>query len=187
MNIYAENPEITFDINGKAKITFDILPESKFDLLSNADYIMQSKRLSVDIARGFRHRSLDANAMFWSLCGKLAEALETSNDEMYIKLLYDYGTFFIASFEEKIDEAKYKEETGFRIVDYVGASIVFEREVYQYKCFPGTSTYDTKQMSRLIKGALFECRELGIPTESSEDIKEMFENLEGGIVSEKNN
>lgn len=176
MNVYGHRPVITFDMEGNAKLTVDILPESKLDLLNTADYIMQSKYIALDIKRSFRHRSLDANSMFWALLERLADAVEVTNDEMYLKLLSDYGAFVIenvAEYETPIDEIA--DEKGYRIVERLGEITVGGFTVTQYRCFPGTSKYNTKEMSRLIKGTLYECESLGIPTESSKDIKEALD------------
>ena len=185
MNLLVNNPNITFDMEGNAKLTVDILPESKLDLLDEAEYISKSKLLSLNLERSFRHRSLNANSMFWALCQKLADALDVSNQDMYERLLWDYGMYVIIDIPEYIDEESVLKEDNYRIIDYVGTVKIGEIEVKQYRCFPGTSIYNTKEISRLIKGAIYECQELGIPTESRKDVEKALEEWNGkGFIQE---
>lgn len=49
------------------------------------------EKLSFEIKRFRRRRSLDANAYYWVLCTKLAGVLHTSNEEVHNEMLCSYG------------------------------------------------------------------------------------------------
>ena len=176
MIILGENANITLNMDGTPKLTVDILPESKLDLLSEADYIINSKVLALDINRSFHRRSLDANKLFWLLCARLADALEVSNEEMYKKLLWDYGAFDIVSIYEFQNAEEIVNHDKYRIIEYIGHVKHDDLEIEQYRCFKGTSEYNTKEMSRLIKGAIYECNELELPIEAKSVVEDALEN-----------
>ncbi len=178
MNVFANNLKIEFE-RGSARITVDVEPESKLDLLNAAEYLTQSARLSLNIERSFRHRSLDANAMFWSLCNTLATALDTTNDAVYHQLLRDYGTFVIENVYDEQSVAQLANEKGYRIVEPLGKVTVGGAQLLQYQCFPGSSQFNSQQMSRLIKGAIYECKEMGLPVESNADVDEAKKEWKG--------
>lgn len=49
------------------------------------------EKLSLEIKRYRRKRSLDANAYYWALIGKLSKVLELSNPETHNMMLCRYG------------------------------------------------------------------------------------------------
>ena len=49
------------------------------------------EKLSLEIKRYRRKRSLDANAYYWVLIGKLAKILQISNPELHNMMLSRYG------------------------------------------------------------------------------------------------
>ena len=109
--------------------------------------------------------------MFWSLCSALAETCNVSNDEMYLQLLERYGVFEIITIAKGDSEETFdlfaKE---YKLIDKLGDACVNGKNVAQYRCFIGSSQYNTKQMSRLLKGVISECQELNIPTDPKDDV-----------------
>lgn len=55
--------------------------------------------------------------------------------------------------------------------------------VHIMQCYKGSSLYNTKEMSLLIDGVVRECKELGIETETPDEIERMKQ--EWGINIEK--
>ena len=130
------------------------------------------EKLSLEIKKYRRKRSLDANACHWVLVGKLARVLGLSNAEIHNMALRQYGQPEI--YEEKgvymtipdTDEARHKVDNA---MDYhlLPTSQVREgkdRVMYRtYKLLRGSHTYNTEEMSRLIDGMITMCKEAGIP------------------------
>ena len=130
------------------------------------------EKISVEIKRYRRKRSLDANAYHWVLVGKLANVLGMSNAEVHNMALRGYGQPEI--YEGKgvymtipdTDEARHKVDNA---IDYHLSPTSQVREgndgvMYRtYKLLRGSHTYNTEEMSRLIDGMITMCKEAGIP------------------------
>lgn len=117
-------------------------------------------------------RSKNANSLFWKACDTIAQALQTTKDEIYLNLLRDYGVHTYAVIPDRAYE-KFKNE--YKICEPVGPVLVNGKAGLQVRCYYGSHTYNTKQMSRLIDGALAELNDLGIDFSSPEEIARMKE------------
>lgn len=121
----------------------------------------------VEIKKHRQKRSLNANALFWKMCNSLAEAVETSSEEMYLQLLERYGVKkYIVVKPEAVESLKKL----FRAVADMGSVYVNGKRGVQLECTVGSSQYDTKQMTRLINGTLSECKEVGAWVPDEQDI-----------------
>lgn len=104
-------------------------------------------------------RSLNANSYLWELCTKIAEVLNTTKDEIYLKELKRYGQVLL------VPVAKDKKPDGyFKYYDFEGRRKLNGVIVDFYKVYKGSSDYDTKEMSILIDGIVNDCKELNIAT-----------------------
>lgn len=128
--------------------------------------------LDLKVTRWRNKRSLDANAYFWKLAGLMAEALGTSKDEIYLMILERYGVYTHLIVKPKaVDRIKREWRT---VID-LGEVTVNGQTGIQLQCFFGSSTYDSKEMSRLIDGTIHDAKTLGISTETPEEIARMKE------------
>lgn len=122
-------------------------------------------------------RSLNANNYHWSLCGKIAEELGSTADEIHAMLMAEYGT-------PKTNEAGQslfclmKDPNG-----YCKPTGHFEDRKdgkYQwYIIIKPSHEYDTAEMSRLIDGTVYEAKELGIETMPPEELERMKSTWKG--------
>lgn len=119
-------------------------------------------------------RSLDANAYFWVLADKLAEKLNSTKEEVYKNYIKDIGgNSGIVCVEDKaVDKlCEVWESRG----------IGYQTDVFPSKLkgctnvvlYYGSSTYDTKQMSRLIDFVVEDCKEQGIETKTPDEIENL--------------
>ena len=115
-------------------------------------------------------RSLNANAYAWALIGKIADALRTSKDEVYITMLKRYGQSEIVSVLSDICVDGY-----FKYFEECGTSTVKGKQFTHYKIFKGSSEYDTREMSVLIDGIVSDAKELGIEVLPPHEIKNLIE------------
>ena len=115
-------------------------------------------------------RSLDANAYFWVLCQKLAEVLHTDKDSVYLMMLERYGVFTHLIVKPNVVD-RVKQE--WRTVKELGEVTINGTTGVQLQCYFGSSTFNTKEMSLLIDGIVSECKEVGIPTETPEELARM--------------
>ena len=136
-------------------------------------------QLDVSFDKHREKRSQDANAYFHVLVGKIAEKLNTSNAEVKNRLIADYGEVnFLPdgsldwsvkpeAFDWTRSLETHYQPTDRYIMDKGKKCIV-------YIVMRGSRTYNTKEMSRLIDGAVNEAKELGIETMTPNQIAEMM-------------
>lgn len=132
---------------------------------------LKDKELSIEIKKHKKKRSLDANAFCWALCTKIAQILKTSKDEVYEEMIQRYSDF------DK-DEDGYITVTMLdRIpIEKLGGHwrLIGQHDNFNsYMRLVGSSEMDTKQMSVFLDGIVSEAKELGIETETPEEIERM--------------
>ena len=132
------------------------------------DDMKDKDKLSVEIKQFRQHRSLNANAYAWLLIGQIADILRAGKDEIYIKLLKRYGQSELISVLSHVpieNYVKYYEEAG--------ESQLNGKMFTHYRVYKGSSEFDTREMSIFIDGVVSEAKELGIQTETPNQIAEM--------------
>lgn len=111
-------------------------------------------------------RSLDANAYFWVLCDKIAKRLASDKQTIYLLQLSKYGVFTdLQIATPALDMLKRR----FRYVEMLQEG----EESCKVRCYIGSSTYNTSEMSDLINGTVQDAEALGIDTASPEEIEHM--------------
>lgn len=122
-------------------------------------------------------RSKDANAYAWELIGKLAEKMGIKPVEVYRYAVQGIGGNYemYEVNEEAAEEFKRlwsSQGLGWPCVD-IGAA---QRPGFRnLMAFHGSSTYDTKQMSRLIDSLVQDCKALDIETLPPEKLSLLVE------------
>lgn len=114
-------------------------------------------------------RSKSQNSYAWELIGKLADDMRMSKNEMYLKMLKDYGQSEILSIREDVNPDGYIS----KYYEIVGDGYVKGKRFIHYKTYKGSSKFDTREMSIFIDGIIQECTNLGIPTLTDEQVKKM--------------
>lgn len=118
-------------------------------------------------------RSLNANAYAWSLINEIANKLRTSKDEVYLEMLKRYGQSKIISVLSEIDISRFV-----KYYEEIGKGHVEGKEFTHYRCFIGSSEYDSREMAILIDGIIDEAEALGIdtlPTTAVERMKALWQ------------
>lgn len=156
----------TFDGRGII-LTFEVDPSAG----SQIENLKAQDKLRIKAVKYREKRSLDANAYAWVLMTKIADVIGTSKDEVYEEMLQRYGC---------LD----KDEKGY-VIATVRADIGVERlgghwkfyksngKFSSYISIKGSSEYDTAEMSRFIDRIVEEAKELGVPTETPDEIARM--------------
>lgn len=121
--------------------------------------------VDVTVKKHREKRSLDANAYAWVLMDKLAEATGTSTSEVYRQAVKDVGgnTEIVCVREkavQKLCDGWNKNGIGWQ-TEIMDSKIEGCKNVVLYY---GSSTFDTKQMSRLIDNIVQDCKAVGIET-----------------------
>lgn len=118
-------------------------------------------------------RSLNANAYAWVLINEIANRLRTSKDEVYLEMLKRYGQSKVISVLSEIDISRFV-----KYYEEIGKGHVEGKEFTHYRCFIGSSEYDSREMAILIDGIVDEAQELGIdtlPTTAVERMKALWQ------------
>ena len=122
---------------------------------------LAGKEVNITISEPKERRSLDANSYFWLIVGKIADKLRASKDEIYFKLLKDYGQQVVITVKKGYDISK----AGFKYYEVLRDGLINGKEFTAYRIFIGSSQYTKEEMSVLIDGAVSEAKELGIEVE----------------------
>lgn len=125
-------------------------------------------------------RSLDANNYAWALMDKIARAVKSSKEEVYLRMVERYGPFMYMPVMEKDILTM---EKVFRVVRDRGVIEMTTKSgnkvfCHQLQCYKGSSLYDSKEMSDFIDGVISEAKNLGIETATPDELKRMKEQYE---------
>ena len=159
--------DFSMSFNRKQRITIEIDGDFRegYEALKEAD-------VEARIKKWRRKRSKDANAYFHVLVNAIAEARGLGDDEVKRKLVVDYGT--LARDEDG-------SVIGFKLpatvnVDFIYSYTRMYKQVTEngklfncYLVYKRSREMDTKEMARLIDGAVMEAKELGIDTDTPEE------------------
>lgn len=135
------------------------------------------KEVTFSIKKRAVPRSLNANSYAWFLIEQLAIAIQSDKNSVYEEMLRRYGTG-----ESYVDDAGNECKVLFSLREGVPPSLVARhyaetgvgyvdgKKFIHYRAIKGTSEYSTKEMSVFLDGIISECRELGIETDTPEQI-----------------
>lgn len=152
---------------GQWNITFTMNEASAINEVNN---IQSCEKLSIKAVKHRNKRSLDANAYCWVILQKIAEVLHQDKWNVYLEMLGKYGVFTHIIVKPNVVD-KVKEE--WRTVKELGEVSVNGMTGIQLQCYFGSSTYNTKEMSVLIDGIVYEAKELGIETLPPDELERM--------------
>lgn len=160
--------DIVRTFENKFRVTFEV---DSIDELNGLEGM-----LSIIVKRLSKKRSLNANAYFHLLVGKIAEKNHTSKAFAKNLLMARYGQEeiingdrYIISVLSSIPIAE-REDIH---VKAIGCGFVKDKEFIHYCVLRPTHEYDSQEMSALIDGTVEEAKELGIPTMTPNEIERM--------------
>lgn len=160
--------DLTFGRNGEQHITITITGDfrDEYDRLKCQD-------INLEIKQWREPRSKDANAYFHVLVNKIAEVQNLGDEEVKRHLVSEYGAFARDEDGQVIGAML---PAGADITQFYPYTRLYkEKEIdgRHYECYlfyKRSHELDSKEMARLIDGAVFEARELGIDTDTPEQI-----------------
>jgi len=172
---------MTLEVNGQIKLSeyenVLIVPvKSRQKAAQAIEEVTEAKYPIVcDIKQKRPKRSLNANAYCWTLIGEIAEKVNSSNQEVYELMIRRYSkayTYIIAK-PEAVEQTKATLKDAHVYAYEIGDKSVDGTNGIQLQLFFGSSTFDTKQMSRLIDGIVSEAKDLGIETATPEELSRL--------------
>lgn len=150
----------------KPQLTLEVNELNDFKQL--VDDMNACEKLSIEIKPYREKRSLNANNYAWKLLTEIGNVLRAGKDEIYLKMLKRYGQSELISVLSHIPiehYVKYYEEAG--------ESVLNGKMFTHYRVFKGSSDFDSREMSIFIDGIVSEAKELGIQTETPDEIAKM--------------
>lgn len=164
-------------VEGGFELSFALPRESLQEARKMVERYRQStKPLSLTVKQYRKPRSTDANAYCWVLCQALGEALGVPKERVYRQHVRDVGPFYVASCASGEAEgvARCWQQNGVGWIAEIEDGFE-ESTVYLY---PGSSTYDTAQMSRLIDSLIEDCDDLGLDVQIPEEVRSLIESVD---------
>ncbi len=143
-------------------------------------YLMQVDREKIfDLSehKDIRRRSLDSNSYFHVLCDKLRQKLGISMARCKNQLIADYGQIEYIDEQPMIYKTNAPEEYMMELetihTKCVKVTEENGKDVYFYRIYRGSHTYNTAEMAKLIEGTVQECKAQDIETASPAELEHM--------------
>lgn len=165
---------------GKSKITAVVDSDIGRTAKELSQAIFKPEEYELTISKIKKKRSNDANAYYWKLVDKLAAALGSTKQEVHSQLLGDYGTIKTDDTGEIVTLLIKRGQDPTQYVDYPTylADYTVGTETYAvYGVCKGSSEMDSHEFSKLLDGAIYECKELGLEVLSDIELKRLMESL----------
>lgn len=139
---------------------------------------LQGKHVNVEIKQWRKARSLDANSYFHVLVDELRKVMGMSFAHCKNNMITSYGQIeylgegvpVIYKTNAPPEYVRELEEVHLKLIK------VEENDVYWYKVYRGSHTYDSKEMAQLIDGVVLECKDQGIETMTPDQLRELWKN-----------
>ena len=148
---------------GKPLITVEM--NEKQSALDMVDALNGVEKLSVKIDKYRQKRSLNANNYAWHLITQIGNKTRASKEDVYLLMLKRYGQSEMFSFKAHIPVREY-----IKYCEEAGESTLNGTLFKHFRVYKGSSEFDTKEMSIFLDGIISEAKELGIQTETPEQI-----------------
>ena len=169
-------PEFKFLVNGKVEISFT----TDKSVIKQFQDVKDDKELMVQVKEYRQKRSLSQNAYMWVLLDEIGKAVNRSKEDIYKELVKDYGVFEILPLKDdavkRFNHNWSKNGLGW-FTEIIGKSKL--KGYTNLIAYYGSSTYDTKEMTRLLEAVINECQELGIQTMTLSEMM-LLQNDNGG-------
>lgn len=160
---------LAFTLGGKQRVTLEI----NGDFREIWDKLHQEPVLDVEIKKHREKRSLSANAYFHVLCNKISAETGESEDAVKRRLVVSYGA---------LARDKDGKPVGLKLPPTVDPSDFYpyvrlyetrQENGKDYSCYfvyKESHKMDSKEFARLVDGAIEEAKELGIQTDTPEQL-----------------
>lgn len=159
----------------KAIVTFAL--DQKPAEIENGFIKLKGKPLDISAKQHREKRSLNANAYFHLLVGKIAGEMGRTTTYVKNTLIAEYGQLLImdddvVSIKTQLAPDIMAEQNSLH-TQYIGSKTENDKQLYFYHVYRGSSTYNTKEMAQLIDGTVETAKELGIETLTPNEINKI--------------
>lgn len=184
--VLAEGMTLTTTYEGETMASFRIAGKAVGTMRRIYDELHDCPALDLTISKHRKRRSRDANAYAWVLMDRLAVKISEDGQVVSPEKIYRELIPFVGG-NSKIVPVRENDIEGWKEIWGAGRTGWICEDMgpcaniagyHNIKCFYGSSTYDTAQMSRLIELIIGECREQGIETKTPAELAALMEEWE---------
>lgn len=157
----------------KAKISL-LLDTKQLDIVEE---LKNENKLNIELKKHREKRSLDANAYFWKLLQELCGLVEIDTIEDYKRRIKELGIFRQFKIEKhniKTFEKMWTAQGIAWFCEIADTTYIGDTEFKIINAYYGSSSYNSKQMARLIDGVVQDCKAYGIETKPQNEIDSLL-------------
>lgn len=158
----------------KAKISL-LLDTRQLDIVEE---LKKENKLNIEVKKYRKKRSLNANSYFWQLLQELCELVELDTIEEYKRRVKELGIFRQFKIEAENIKTFKKMWTNQGIAwfcEIADTTYIGDTEFKIINAYYGSSSFNSKQMTRLIDGLVQDCKVYNIETKPQEEINSLLE------------
>lgn len=148
---------------GNALLTLSI--NQKQSAINCWDKLHSEEKLLFKIDKHREKRSLNANNYAWALLTEIGNVMRLSKEEVYLKMLKEYGQSEMISVKAHIPISDYV-----KYCDEVGESTLNGTLFKHYKVYKGSSEFNKEEMAIFLDGVVAEAKDLDIETRTPDEI-----------------
>ncbi len=161
----------------KAKISL-FLDTRQLDIVEE---LKKENKLNIEVKKYRKKRSLNANSYFWQLLQELCELVELDTIEEYKRRVKELGIFRQFKIETENIKTFEKMWTSQGIAwfcEIADTTYIGDTEFKIINAYYGSSSFNSKQMTRLIDGVVQDCKVYNIETKTQEEINSLLRSWE---------
>ena len=134
-------------------------------------------KLSIQVKKWRKKRSINANNYFWKLLSEYSEEKNVDTIEEYkerVKRLGIFRRFRIEDKDKKTFEIMWQDKGIAWFCETADTEYIGDIEFKIINAYYGSSSFNSKQMSRLINDLVEDCKEVGIETKPQAEIDSLL-------------
>lgn len=151
--------------------------------LSIVEELKNENKLNIELKKYRKPRSLDANKYFWKLLQEVCDYKDIDTIEDYkrrVKELGIFKQFKIMTQDIKTFEKIWTDRVIAWFCEIVDTTYIGDTEFKIINAYYGSSSYNSKQMSRLIDNLVQDCKAVGIETKPQAEIDSLLKQWDCG-------
>lgn len=147
---------------------------------AECEQMKEGKLYCAEVKRKYDKRGLDANAMYWKLCGELAQATGETPENIYRRHIKDIGNYEVLCMQTQAVASFGRKWTSNHIGRFIETRASKISGCTTVLAYYGSSDFDKRQMSQLIDNCIQDCKNTGVETASPDQLNKLKEGWENG-------
>lgn len=147
------------------------------------EQLKNENKLNIELKKYKKKRSLNANSYFWKLLSEYSEEKNVDTVGEYkerVKRLGIFRQFRIMTHDVKTFKKVWTDRGIAWFCEIADTEYIGDTEFKIIHAYYGSSSFNSKQMSRLINDLVEDCKEVGIETKPKEEIESLLKSWDSG-------